>query len=202
MKEFILRILRAKALINENALKKRKAIVPPNLPPTGNEIVPVVNFQERVITPEIETTHTESLQNVMVSAEQQSIAPRVLLAQPKVKTVPVASYINAQGIRMPQMLQSGQIFGIDKIRNILSDPAVSMIECLGPGKPVMITRMGNVTTSSIILNDDEINEFMKDISQKTRVPIITGLFKAFIANFVVIAVISEFVGTRFVIQRR
>ncbi|MEK6927884.1 MAG: hypothetical protein AABX11_05625 [Nanoarchaeota archaeon] len=90
----------------------------------------------------------------------------------------------------------------DKIKNILLDPGVFSVECPGPSKPLIVTAGGMVRSTNIIFTEEEITSFMNDISQKTRIPILPGLYKAVFGNLLIIAVVSEFVGTRFLIQKR
>src|SRR3989344_240183 len=47
----------------------------------------------------------------------------------------------------------------------------------------------------------EINNLMQEVSNKTRIPLIQGLFKAAFQDLVLTAVISEHIGTRFMIQK-
>ena len=50
-------------------------------------------------------------------------------------------------------------------------------------------------------SQEDIKAVMEDISRKTGQKFDSGFAKAAIGNFVVSAVISEFVGTRFVMQK-
>ena len=47
-----------------------------------------------------------------------------------------------------------------------------------------------------------MSAFLKDLSDKTRIPLLPGLFKVVFQNLIVTAVISEFVGTKFIIEKR
>lgn len=89
-----------------------------------------------------------------------------------------------------------------KIYPFLSDPQVQSVECKGPGKPLLVLKRGIIQVTNIILTDEEINSLIKSVSEKTRIPIIPGLFKALFGNLIITAVISEFVGTRFIIEKR
>ncbi len=93
-------------------------------------------------------------------------------------------------------------YGLEKISPILSDPAVLSIECQGPGKPLLINKSGAIQVSPISLSQEEINSMMAKISEKTRIPIISGTFKAAFLNYLATGVISNFVGTRFIIQKK
>ena len=85
---------------------------------------------------------------------------------------------------------------------ILADPSVSSVECLGPGIPLSINKYGAIQNSKITFTNEEIQSVLKEISDNTRIPIIAGVFKAAFDNLVITAVISEYVGTRFLIQKK
>lgn len=97
---------------------------------------------------------------------------------------------------------SSAIPGLDKVRPILSDPTVQLLECPGPQKPLLVNRGGKIQTSSIILTSEEIDKIMQDISKETKIPLLSGVFKAAFGNYIITAVVSEFVGTRFAIQKK
>lgn len=104
--------------------------------------------------------------------------------------------------QLPPPTNTHAVINLGKIAQIISDPAVLGIECPGAGKNIMANRSGAIQTTSITLTKEEIDLIMQEISEKTRIPIIPGILKAAINDLVITAVISEFVGTRFVIQKR
>ncbi|MBX4212506.1 hypothetical protein KW787_03580 [Candidatus Pacearchaeota archaeon] len=118
------------------------------------------------------------------------------VVQPPQLPPPVPAYHPSPEIHAPEAL------GLTKLSTLISDPAVAMIECAGPDKQIIVTKGGVLQTTMTKLNNEEINEIMKEVSEKTKIPIIPGIFKAALDNIIVTAVVSEFVGTRFVIQKR
>lgn len=91
---------------------------------------------------------------------------------------------------------------LERLRPFIADPTVQIISCPGPDKNLLITRFGAPQQTNIILIAEEIKSFLKDISEKTRIPLLTGLFKVAYQNLVITAVVSEFVGTKFLIEKR
>ncbi len=89
-----------------------------------------------------------------------------------------------------------------KINNLLKDPSIQSIECTGQGKPILVNKSGLIQTSNVILTKDEISSILEEISDKTKIPLIQGLFKAMLGNLIITAVISDFVGTRFIMQKK
>lgn len=119
--------------------------------------------------------------------------------------------MSAQNFEQPQIRYAEQkvkypalhgSLGLYKLKSFIIDPSVESIECPGPEKLVILTKNGMPTTTGLKLNDDEIKKIIKEFSEKTRIPIVPGVFKAALGNFVVTAVISDYVGTRFVIQKK
>jgi len=102
----------------------------------------------------------------------------------------------------PSNIQKIDINSLVKIEFLLNDSAVQTIECPGPGKQILVYKSGVIQTTNLSLTSEEITNIMKEISEKTRIPIVSGIFKAAFSDFITTAVISEFVGTRFIIQKK
>lgn len=95
-----------------------------------------------------------------------------------------------------------RIESFSRINHLLSDPLIQAIECLGPGKPLVVTRAGFVQTTSTTLTLAEIKSILNELSEKTRIPLLSGIFKVAVQNLVITSVISEFADPRFIIQKR
>jgi hypothetical protein len=130
--------------------------------------------------------------------------------QPKPQIVQKSVYGSTSGmggVQADRPILIGGDFGFqdsEKIKYILfllNDPSVQSIECPGLGKQVLLNKSGSIQASNISLNKEEIEGMIQSISKKTKVPVTPGLFKAAFDNFLVTAVISEYAGTRFVIQK-
>lgn len=91
--------------------------------------------------------------------------------------------------------------GMKKIDPLLKDISVLSIECPGPGKNLLLKRNNETNVAKIFLNQKEINDIVEDFSRQARIPIIGGILKAAVGNTVISAVISEFVGSRFIINK-
>ena len=98
--------------------------------------------------------------------------------------------------------QKIETVNLGKLAGILTDPSVFSIECPGPYKNLLVNRSGSIQTSALALTPEEINSVMHNISEQTRIPITPGVFRAAVQDLIVTAVMSDFVGTRFVIQKR
>ncbi len=93
----------------------------------------------------------------------------------------------------------GSKFG--KIELLLHDPTVTLIECYGADKYLSIIRTGQRQPTKIKLIQQEIDNLIKKMADEARIPLIEGVFRAAVENFVVHSVISNNVGVRFIIKK-
>jgi hypothetical protein len=117
-------------------------------------------------------------------SEQSSIAPSI--SQPSAPEMPV---------------QMEVVGDYGKINDFLRDPTVSSIECPGPGKPLAIVRAGQRQMTRIFLSPEEIDVVLKNVSESSHIPLLEGVFRAAAENFTINAVVSEMIGSRFVIKK-
>jgi hypothetical protein len=141
---------------------------------------PNLQFQRPSVAPQM---------NVPVPSAPQIVKSQPQLPKPRAKTY-------------PSIVEQITVFGLPKIDEFLEDPSVQSIECPGPEKPIIVSRGGMIETTRSTLKSEEIDRIMREISDKTRIPLTTGVFRAAVQGYLITAVISEFVGTRFVIQKK
>lgn len=116
----------------------------------------------------------------------------------------------ASPIPLPQLPQLPQLkpgqkpetINLGRIAMLLKDPSVFSVECPGPGKNLLVNRGGALQATPVILSEEAIGNLMQNFSEKTRIPLISGVFRAAYQDLVISAVVSDFVGTRFLIQKR
>jgi hypothetical protein len=89
-----------------------------------------------------------------------------------------------------------------KIIPFIQDRFVQSIECKGPDNPLLVFKDGIIQVTNIILSKEEIDLIMQEISDETRIPLMQGLFKALFGQLIITAAISDFVGTRFILEKR
>ena len=102
---------------------------------------------------------------------------------------------------LPTQNVSQEKINLGKVTQFLLDPTVLSVECPGPNRNILVNRSGIMQTSGTSLTKEEIDNLLKEISNKTRIPIVEGLFKTAFQDLVLTAVVSNFVGSRFVIQK-
>lgn len=133
---------------------------------------------------------------------------QMFMPNPAPKQAPVRKTMFSQPVKgkdeyKPSMSsQQPTTPGLLKILPLISAPDISSVECTSPGKPLLLNKYGNIQISNISLSEEEVKQILQEVSQKTRIPVITGVFKAMFDNYLFTAVVSEFVGTRFIIQKK
>ncbi|MCD4771155.1 hypothetical protein K8R30_01930 [archaeon] len=91
--------------------------------------------------------------------------------------------------------------GYGKIAPLLDDPSISTIECEGVNKPIMILRAAQRQKTRVALTKEEIHEILEKVADETHIPLLEGVFRAVVSGFSINAVISEMIGSRFVIKK-
>lgn len=91
---------------------------------------------------------------------------------------------------------------LGKVTPILLDPSVFSVECPGPEKNLLVNRGGRIQTATTKLSKEEIDRIIDSFSEKTNIPISQGIFKTAFKDILITAVVSEFAGTRFIIEKR
>lgn len=144
----------------------------------------------------------------VIPAVKQPIMPKVplppkaiLLPQKQMQKVPMPSQKPALTKPVPADYKpSDNLYG--KINPLINDPAITIIECNGAGQNISIVRAGQRQFTRISLNPVEIKELLDKIAEKARVPLLEGVFKAAVDNFIINAVVSTSVGSRFLIKKQ
>ena len=91
--------------------------------------------------------------------------------------------------------------GYGKLTPYLNDPGVSYIECLGEGIPINVVKYGKSQQTFLSLTEEEIRAFFNVISDRVRIPLIEGVFRVIVDNFLLNATISEGTGSTFLIKK-
>ena len=89
-----------------------------------------------------------------------------------------------------------------KITPLLKDHYVYFIECLGANQPIRVMKAGQKQLTKIILNEQEIKSILERISSKLHIPLFDGVFRAAVDNFTINAVVSNIIGSKFIIQKQ
>jgi len=121
-------------------------------------------------------------------------------ASPKTKMTMQSFQTPKAGIPIARPIPGNVDLG--KLNFLIVDPRIQSIECPGPTKNVLVKKDGSVQRTSVVLTKEEIQNIINNFSEQTRIPLLGGVFKAAFGNLIMTAVISDFVGSRFVVQKK
>ncbi len=150
------------------------------------------------INPQIRSMSQISQEQAIPSMMNQNQTRQNFQFQPSM--FPAAQNPTQKTSQQPKYINSS-LSPLGKLIPFLKDPSIKNIECRGPNKNILVTKRGVKQVTQINLESNEIESIMKEVSEKTRIPIIQGLFKAALGNLIFSAVISDFVGTSFNIEK-
>lgn len=179
-------------------MRAKARSLPQEVIPTQRDLVSMLSNQEIPESPSapVQKPHTVA-QQPPLPRFMHRLAPRQPPRRPQApppKPVMAATLVSAA--------HSLKIETLSKIDSLLSDPTIATIECPGPGLPLMISRGGFIQSTPINFTPDEIGAILREISEKTRIPLTAEVFKAALGEFILTAVLSEFTGSRFIIQKK
>lgn len=160
-----------------------RPVIPPKTPPPA----PVQNSQLGVIpAPE---TKTPKVHAIEIQETPRIPSPRLPTYKPVYSGFPDYS------------MNLSPEFDLGKLNALLNDNRVTIIECPGPDKQILTRVNGIQKVTQISLNEQEIKSIIEMFSRESKIPVIGGLFKVAIGNLMITAVISEVIGTKFVITK-
>ena len=90
---------------------------------------------------------------------------------------------------------------LEKLEPLMRDPAVKMIECDGPDEHIFVRGNMGAKSTSVVLNKEEIKKVIKKFSELSRIPVQEGIYKVAVGKFILSAIISEVVGSKFIIKK-
>ena len=135
----------------------------------------------------------------------QIVAPipkkQILVQRPHIKLAP--KFIPQNQISPQSPIVGGTEIKGDygKITNFLRERTISSIECPGPGKPIIIIKMGQRQITNVTLSPEEIRKILDEAAAEAHIPLLEGVFRAAVEGFTISAVISEIIGSKFIIKK-
>ncbi len=89
---------------------------------------------------------------------------------------------------------------LGKLNPLIRDRAVRIIEA-NPGEKVKVTGTMGTQPTGIILSKEEIDDIINKFSEKSKIPTTEGVYRVIVGNLSLSAVISNVVGSKFVIKK-
>ncbi|MFH1607888.1 MAG: hypothetical protein ABIA78_02030 [archaeon] len=141
--------------------------------------------------------------------EEESIAKKIkpifkfqkplLNKSPRILTIPET--------KLPLRLQYLKPFptkkeiDLEKLNLLLKDPLVKSIECNGSDENIFVMGTMGRKMTHIRLNKQEIQTIIQTFSQTSKIPLHEGVYRVIAGRFILSAIISQVIGSRFIIQK-
>jgi len=87
-----------------------------------------------------------------------------------------------------------------KLNPLIKDRSVKIIE-VNPDEKVIVTGAMGTKPTGIVLNKEDIIRVMEEFSKISKIPIEEGVYRVVAGNLILSAVVSEVVGSRFIIKK-
>jgi hypothetical protein len=140
--------------------------------------------------------------NRKIRGPKKPISKHVPIMRTKRKfTAPLQTQKNIPHLPTPKP-SSGHEVNLGKLNPLIDDKEVTIIECPGPDRFVLVKKAGKVNLTKIKLSKSDINKIITNFSEKARIPLIEGVFKAIVGNFSISAVIADSIGNKFLIYKK
>ncbi len=166
----------------------------------------IFNLQERVqkevLKKEIEEELLREItkQNKEIEGVEESrlitrqFGPQII--QPAIQAVQIQPIISQQEIITEQPQEQLRIDA--RIDSLLTED-IKVIECANG--TIRVKRNGEFEQTTIFLNESEVKDLIKKFSEMTKMPISDNIFRATINNFAITAIVSDKIGSRFLIAK-
>lgn len=176
---------------------EKRQVINADLIPRIHEEIAQRHFENRKIEP-VPNIQFKPLPQAhpKIQSQQTAIKPRPVIT-PLIPKKPMMTMPITESQSQPE---PNPQYG--KIDFLLKDKTVSTIECPGPNQNILVFRAGQRQFTKISLTPEEIKQILNNIAQEARVPLIEGIFKAAVDSFIISAVVSETIGSRFVIKKQ
>ncbi len=125
---------------------------------------------------------------------QSSLGPQTVYELPEMTAPKIQPMPSLSNVQLNELYRG-------KMAGLLNDPSVLSIECVGQNVPLNIFRGGQKQRTKVILTKIEIDNLLNEISKQSKIPLGEGVFRVIVNNLMINAVISDLVGTRFVIKK-
>jgi len=120
---------------------------------------------------------------------------------------PLFTSLKIPKVRLPPHLQyikpvpKEKAVDLGKLAPILKDPFVSVIECNGADEQIIARGRRGTKLTNVTLTQELIKQIINEFSQKSRIPVVEGVYRVVVGKLILSAIISEITGTKFVISK-
>ena len=188
-------VIRLQITMNEQAKKKKEKIirsVKRNIPKNKEEIIRSIKKN----IPKHEAKVKEQISDF--SKIFKRIKPK-FYSQKRILTIPEPKLpAHLQYLKpVPRKIE----IDLEKLNPLIKDPAVKVIECNGPFEHIIVRGSMGVKPTNIVLTEEEINRTIRKFSAISKIPIHEGVYRVVTGRFILSAIISEVVSSKFMIKK-
>jgi len=90
---------------------------------------------------------------------------------------------------------------LGKLNPLVKDPLVKSIESNGPNENIIVEGTMGRKKTPIILDRKEIDEIIYKFSKASKIPTYEGVFRVVFGKFIFSAIISDVIGSKFIIRK-
>lgn len=90
---------------------------------------------------------------------------------------------------------------LGKIDVLIQDPNVDAIECPGENEETIVKGTMGEQKTEIKLSKKEIDDVINKFSELTKIPVNEGIYKVVYGKLILLAVVSDVVGSKFLIKK-
>ncbi len=170
----------------------------------------IINLQKIIELKEKRIEKKETEKEVLVPATKiilpkKEEKPKIQFTKPVVKNVPSTLFIPEP--KLPSNLEylkpvptTNVEIDLSKLNPLIKDPAVRIVE-VNPDEKVIVTGAMGTKSTNITLNKEDIDRVINAFSVSSRIPISEGIYKVAVGNLILSAIISDVVGSKFIIRK-
>lgn len=90
---------------------------------------------------------------------------------------------------------------LGKLNPLINDQMVRVIECYGPEENLVVKGAMGTKKTTMIMEKGEIEDIIQRFSKETKIPVQEGVFKVVAGRLIFMAIVSEMVGSKFIIKK-
>jgi hypothetical protein len=124
--------------------------------------------------------------------------PRLIIRRPVLR---IPEPVLPPTVRYLKPAPTAREVDLEKLNPLVNDPLVRLIECNGPGENILVMGTMGRKSTNIILTKDDIDLVIQRFSEATHIPVHEGLFKVVRGKLIFSAIVSDLVGSKFIIKK-
>jgi len=126
--------------------------------------------------------------------------PRPPLMVPRRRMLNIPESTLPQRLQYIQPVPTQRQLNLGKLNGLIKDMTVKAIECNGPGEKISVRSPG-LQLTPIVLTKEEIDQTINTFASETKIPTEEGIYKVAAGNLILSAIISQEVGSKFIIRK-